>query len=153
MNYQNERLKVLESNFPEGTENFDSGDFLYCFGNATEAILYSTLFLPDIEEFCGRVVLSVPISDPEGRKRFVSAVESEDADREEMVASFNWIEVGYVFSKRRSTDEEDEVLATLIAESWRNLLKGRYPERQFIVRVIPPEETGSTVGVGFVEKW
>ena len=50
-----------------------------------------------------------------------------------------------------TTDEEDSVLAELIAESWRNLLKSRYPERNFTVEILSPQATGSTVGVGFYE--
>lgn len=153
MRFQDERLKVLQTNFPEGTEGFDSEDFLHCFGKTNDAILYSALFLPEIEEFCGRIVLSQALSCPEARKRFISTAKSDDPDRQEGIGSFNWLEVGYLFADRSSSEEEDECLAVIIAECWGNLLKGRYPERQFVVSVIPPEETGSTVGVGFVEKW
>ncbi len=48
-------------------------------------------------------------------------------------------------------EDEDEVLAEFIAEAWRGRLLKLFPERKFIVEVIPPDPTGSVVSVGFKE--
>lgn len=47
--------------------------------------------------------------------------------------------------------EDELLLAKKIATAWDAWLKVKYPNRSFVIRVLSPEETGSTVGVIFFE--
>ena len=154
MNTEQERLSFLKFTYPVGGENFNSEDYLHCHGNAGHAILYSTLFLPAMEEVCGSVLLSGTISDKGTRNRFETL--RKDAENpsalESLEASFNFIELGYQFSGRSAVSEKDEsLLATMVAESWSGILKVRYPTRSFTVEILSPEVTGSITGIHFFE--
>jgi hypothetical protein len=69
----------------------------------------------------------------------------------ELEISFNFLEVSYAFSDRRSSNGGDALLAEFIAEAWRGRLTLLYSPRKFEVSVLSPEQTGSVVGVQFFE--
>lgn len=100
-------------------------------------------------------MLSWSISSAIMRDRFLSAIQQATSTerKEEIESSFNFLEIGDIFqaSGCDTSDAEDEYLAELIAEAWRNLLARRYPDREFVVEVVPAEVTGGTVGVHFFE--
>jgi hypothetical protein len=150
-----ELLEVLHGHFaPDGgDENFRGDDYLHAFGRASEALLYSALFLPDLMEVDGSILLTRGLPHDDRRRDFLAAKRQGNEDLSELEASFNFVEVGYLFGPhgRDISDEEDELLARRIAEAWRGCLKVRYPERKCAVRALSPEETGSTVGVCFYE--
>lgn len=101
--------------------------------------------MPELVEIQGNVLLS-------WHADTAAEAIATSHDKKDTVASFNWIEVGYIFENRTSIDDHgDSILAEAIRESWEAHLLRLYPERRFDVRVLTPEETGSTVGVGFRE--
>lgn len=121
-------------------------DYLHEFGNVQSALLYSILFIPDFVEVDGSVLIKM------GQEETFSAGKKSGAmSLVDLEASFNFIEVPYVFSDRDSTDGEDTMLATRIAEAWRARLTLMFPGRSFRVSVLPPSETGSVIGVQFYE--
>lgn len=153
MDFQ-QRTSILQNHF--GGDGFNSSDFVHAFGQASQAFLYSCLFVPEFVEVHGSVLLESKVSTEHARLRFIELVESNEMKPEEfqgLEASFNMVEVGYLFDApgRDTTDDEDYVLAELIAESWKNSLKARFPCRRFTVEVLSSETTGSTVGVHFYE--
>ncbi len=129
-------------------------ELLSTFGRSSSALLYSALFMPDLIEIDGSILIFWKAWTQELREEFstVRAKKSSSRDVEELESNYNWIEIGDLFEEYDSSDEEDEVLAELVAKSWRSHLKSCYPERVFQVDVLPPEVTGGTVGVQFFEK-
>lgn len=81
--------------------------------------------------------------------RAAKAKGGDDLDR--LLRCCNWLEVPYLFADRRDSAEEVALLAQVIADASRLRLRGLYPERNFEVRVLRPSETGSVIGVRFVE--
>ncbi|TVQ83094.1 MAG: hypothetical protein EA357_07060 [Micavibrio sp.] len=150
-------IDVIERKFEKtvGDEKFDSlGDWLYAAGKASEALLYSTLFMPELVEVDGSVLLAWSILDKSSKKRFLDNLDAGIESREVLEASFNFIEVGYLFNPqgRDTSDAEDELLAELLGNAWAGWLKLSYPERSFKVEVLSADITGSTVGVHFFEQ-
>lgn len=153
--FQEQRLSILRSFFPHWTSKFSTSDLLGEFGKASLAVLYSELFIPDLEDCEGSILLSWSISSEEMASRFRELKKEADPRKlEEIESSFNFIEIGYLFQPqgRDLEEEQDDFLAHLVAEAWKGCLKSRYPERSFIVEVLPPEITGSVVGVHFYER-
>lgn len=150
-----QRTSFLKRYF--GETGFNSSDFIHAFGQASRAILYSCLFIPEFVEVQGSVLLESKISTEDALSRFINLVKDNTMTPEvlqTLEASFNTVEVGYLFNApgRDTTDVEDGILAELIAESWRYSLKARFPEKKFRVEVLSAEVTGSTVGVHFYEE-
>ena len=147
-------LEVLRKLFPSPGESYNSADFIYSFGKASDAILYSLLFMPELVIISNSVLLTSAVSDSENKKKFLSALLKNNSNLSELEASFNFIELGYLFNPagRDTDDDQDLLLAKLIAISWRRHLVDEYPERRFVVEVLTSDITGSTVGVHFYEK-
>lgn len=153
MNITEERMAVLKKHFINDLDT-TSPDILYQFGNPSNALLYSTLFAPDLQEVDNSVLIFWKVFDSDSRQAFLEArkrVKSE-SELEELESNFNWFEVGYIFSDNKFRDEEDMLLAGIIAKCWKGYLSCQYPKRTFVVEVLSPEQTGSTVGVHFYEK-
>jgi hypothetical protein len=128
-------------------------DWLHAHGNAGDAILYSILFMPEVSTVDDSILLAWAVSDREAELRFSDTLTAASISREVLEASFNFVEIGYLFdaSGRDSTNDEDELLACLVRNAWDGWLKLLHPEREFKVEVLPVEVTGSTVGVHFFE--
>ncbi len=76
----------------------------------------------------------------------------------EVEASYNSIEVAYLFMNRNvylNESEDSDIpeikLAHIIADAWADRLKRLYPARVFKVPVLTPEESGSVHSVEFYE--
>lgn len=128
-------------------------DWLHSVGKASEALLYSILFMPELTVVGNSVLLSWSISQESEKDRFLKLLAGGTKELHTLEASFNFIEVGYLFDGfgRDTSDEEDGLLATLICNAWKAWLKASFPERIFCVEVLSEEDTGSTVGVQFFE--
>lgn len=128
-------------------------DWLYSMGKASEALLYSILFMPELLIVESSVLLAWSASQKSEKERFLELLADGSKDIQTLEASFNFIEVGYLFDDagRDMSDEEDELLANLICNAWSGWLKASFPEREFQVEVLSEEDTGSTVGVHFFE--
>lgn len=146
-----ELLRTLRGSFVMDVEGqgFDHWDYLYRFGSTAGALLCARLFVPEFVEMFGCVLLKRDRS--EGEMAALKAAAESGRLSPEFVASFNCVEIGYLFNDRRSSDEDDLVLAKSVAEAWRGRLKLLYPERTFEVVVLTPEETKSVAAVQFRE--
>lgn len=136
--------------------NWDRGDFVHAFGTPAAAILHSALFMPAFVEIGSHVFLNGIGSDlrldPSLAENLVAAKRESEEQLRSTLSSYNWVEVTYLFGgSRPETDEEERLLADLMAEAWRARLALLFPERRFVVRVMEPEETGDSLGVGFEE--
>lgn len=149
-----EITSLLRKYFPSQEDGFSATDFIYSFGRASQAVLYSMLYMPELVEVGGSVLLAWNVPDEEAKQRFLSGLEKTAMSIEELEASFNFVEIGYLFDAagRDTTDEEDELLAKLLANAWKGHLALCYPKRVFVIEVLSPAHTGSTVGLHFFEK-
>jgi hypothetical protein len=130
----------------------DPRDIINQFGDMVSALLYSTIFFPEFVEVSGSVFL---------KDRAPGADESLESDHltiAEVEASYNSIEVVYLFTNRNillneaDYSEAAEIkLAGIIADAWADRLKRLYPSRVFKVSVLTPEESGSDYSVEFYE--
>jgi len=109
--------------------NWNRGDFVHGFGDATSALLHSVLFAPEFVEIAGCVFLR----DFGGNKgedlaaKIVEAKRTFITELQQLVWSHNCLEVGYVIGDPRMSGHEQELLANLMADAWRLRLKGKYP--------------------------
>jgi len=128
-------------------------DFLHSEGKASEALLYSALFSPDLVLLNDSVLLAWMVPDDKSKASFKRLSEKASNSLWKLESSYNFVEVGYLFdaSGRDTSDEEDELLAVRIRDAWRGWLKVTFPNRCFSVEVLSPEITGSCVGVRFFE--
>lgn len=128
-------------------------DFLFTFGSTSNAIMHSTIFTPDFIIINESVLLSW-LALPQIVDSFKKGLIENKFSREGLEAQFNTIEVGYFFGKEEKdiSDENDELLANRIAESWRAWLGYKFPNRHFVVEVLDPEETGDSFEVRFFQK-
>ena len=55
------------------------------------------------------------------------------------------------FCRQPIRRRDDVALAELIAENWRAVLQYKYPQQDWLVKILTPEETGSVIGVSFEE--
>lgn len=128
-------------------------EFVFSFGSARDALLHSVLFQPELSELGDSILLAWNVRDSESQQRFRDAIENDPAGSAKIEASFNFVEVGYLFGPngRNSTDAEDHFLAKLLRDSWDAWLGYSYPNRHFVIEVLGADETGSTVGLHFFE--
>lgn len=148
-------INVLEQKFEgeAGEKPTSLLDWLYSAGKASEALLYSILFMPELLVIENSVLLAWGISQENEKARFLELLASGSKELPMLEASFNFIEVGYLFdgAGRDTSDEEDKLLANLICHAWKGWLKASLPEREFCVEVLSEVDTGSTAGVHFFE--
>lgn len=132
--------------------NFNFEDYVHNYGNVQDALLYSTLFMPELMLFENSVVLRENIDNIESQFRFQEAKKNKSLI--EIESSFNFIEVGYVFSPdgRPKNELEETLLAYRIRDAWEGWLKIQFPNRTFVVEILTPEKTGSSLGIQFYQK-
>lgn len=145
---------LLRRHFSDAAE-LSSGDLLHSHGSASQALLYSVLYVPQFLELGDSIVLRLTVPTKEEEERFLAlrGQVTSSASLEQLEASFNFLETGYIFDAqgRDSSDDEDDVLSHLLVRSWRGLLTTTYPNRRFVVEVVAPEQTGGVVGIQFYE--
>lgn len=148
-NHSKQLLQFLRRHFG-GMENFSLDDYLHAFGKESNALLYWSLFFPELVEVENRVFLNRMVIDKEALK---GEINNTNKSISEIEKSYNFIEIGYLFDceGRDIIDEEELLLAEKIKVSWGAWLKIRYPSRHFLIEILTPEQTGSTVGVQFYE--
>jgi hypothetical protein len=133
----------------EGVEPYDASDFAHQFGNVVDALLYIPLFCPKFIEVEGSVLLDQGASQA---KKFIDAKRASKMSLQDLESSFNFLEMSYAFSNRPAdTEEDDELLAQFLEESWRGRLALLFPSRQFRVSILSPGESGSVTAIQFFE--
>jgi hypothetical protein len=141
-------VATLRQNFPtdEGSSPHNAWDFIHEFGSVDDVLLYAQLFCPEFTEVDGSILLKRVGDNVE--KRFLDAKASGRMPLQELEASFNILEVPYIFSCRQSSDEEIALLAKFLVEAWRARLRYLYEPRKFNVSVVNPDEN---IGIVTVE--
>lgn len=133
--------------------NFSLDDYLHSYGKESHALLYSVLFFPELIEIESSIFLKRNINDESFLKNEILNIKANQKNISEIESNFNFIEIGYLFDcNGRDISEDEEIfLAERIKDSWSGWLKIKYPDRKFIVEILLPHDTGSTVGVQFYE--
>jgi hypothetical protein len=119
-------------------------------------------FQPQTIIVSGRVFLRSPGFSAEPLEKFVeerAKLDKTSASYQDSVNSYNWVtliyELGPLFVRDQIDDERlvcaEETIAEIVRDSWHLWLHHVYPDRQFELRVLSPEETGDGWGVGFEE--
>ncbi len=126
---------------------FDEGDALHAWGDPVHCLMYAQLLWPEFVVVDGHVFLRFFAPEPPAP----GSVPARGTEEPGALAGYNWIEVGYLFASRAGSDEMGRVLANVLREIWSAKLLRDFPDREFSVRVLEPEQTGSVVGVGFEE--
>ena len=148
-------LRSLRSAFPShDTTGFEAFDFIHAFGSGREALLYARLFWPEFIEFRGMVLLKATIETDDDRRRAEGAFEKYNSDVVETEQSLNLVEIPHLFGRRigEADDEEDRLLAEIVAEVWRCRLKTLFPDRHFVVGILEAEDTGGEIAVMFSQE-
>lgn len=129
----------------------EASDLLFEFGDAAQVLLASELYTPRTVEVDGSVLLADSIEDASAQERWSGACRT-NSDRAAVEQSFNLLEVPYSFADRQTLDDDDDdILAQRLAESWRAWLPHVHPGRRFRVLIVGPEEMGSVVALTFSE--
>lgn len=153
MNKTPSKLEIFRQVFGLDSKksSFQSEDYLHAMGAAKAAILYSALFQPEFICIEDSILLAWNVRDEVDRDRFRMCLQEKKYSLEETEASFNFVEIGYIFGPqgRDTNDIEDELLAEIINSAWEAWLAYCYPERKFNVSILTPEVTGSTVAIQF----
>jgi hypothetical protein len=147
-----ELLRALRGRFrfSEGQVPHDPGDMVHEVGKVPEALLYSLLFVPSFAVVADSVLLTYADSGiPED---FLKAKTNTQLSLERLEASFNQVEVGFLFINRNFDDNELRLLAERIAQAWRGALAVFCPDRKMVVRVVPSEENAGDIAVEFFER-
>jgi len=124
----------------------DPLDFIYCGGSPIDALLYYELFFPEFIEFKECVILRSRLSVIGAKDRLISLVEGYKKQSggveqlEKDIASFNFYEVAYVFNDLDCSAKSLDLLADLMAKSWRLKLASEFPQCKFKVVVEPDED-------------
>jgi hypothetical protein len=136
--------------FSEGEVPHDAADMVYEAGKVHEALLYSLLFAPEFSIVDDSVVLTYADYDTE--RRFLEAKKAGSMPLEKLEASFNHVEVEFLFANRDFDSNEERLLAERIATAWRGALSVFCPDRRMVVHIPPPEDYGGNIVVEFFER-
>ena len=132
-------------------KNFSPDDYLHAFGKERDALLYWSLFFPELVEVENSIFLKRMVTNEDELKEEIISSQRSILDIE---TSYNFVEVGYLFGCGDSniSDAEELLLAKKIRLGWDAWLKVKYPNKVFCVEVLGPGQTGSTAGVQFYEQ-
>jgi hypothetical protein len=135
--------------FSEGTAPHDEADMLFEVGKAPEALLYSLLFVPTFLLVQDSVMLTQGSDDIQ--KRFIEAKKAGRISLPCLEASFNRVEISFLFANKDFDDEEEFLLTQRIVEAWQGALMRFCPDRRFVVYIVPAEENAGNIAVEFYE--
>jgi hypothetical protein len=133
------------------TTGFKPLDFIYAEGSPVDALLYSSLFWPELLEVDGAILLRVTVEDDEDLARIRAVVRERGPVETER--RFNLWEFSDLFGNGLADigDEEAELLMTRLVEMWRFRLLAQFPQRRFALEVLAPEDTGGDIAILFYQ--
>jgi hypothetical protein len=135
----------------DGAFTVPTRELLLNFGHAVDALMYYHLFFPKFVEVENSVLLNDDIDCVS--ERFSVQKKTTKLTIDELEASFNFVEVPYMFCPVDvNTDSVIILLCNMLVQSISCRLRYEYPDREFVVSVLSPEESGSVYGVTFSER-
>ena len=145
------RLKEALLRYFADRGSYDVDDFVHAYGDPRQALLLFRVFFPSFSEVEGHVVLSAFLDDDSEPNRLVTRLRASPSETSSVLKGYRWLEVPYMFAETALSDEDDVLLAKMLARSWLAALSMEFPARTWLTRVLNPEETGGVVGVCFDE--
>ena len=145
-------IRTLRRRFSDrDTTGFRVLDFIYAAGSPVDALLYSSLFWPELLEVDGAILLRATVEDDEDLARIRTLV--RELGPVEAERRFNLWEFSDLFGNGLDDigDDEAELLMTRIAEMWRCRLHTRFPGRRFAVELLASEDTGGDIAIVFYQ--
>jgi hypothetical protein len=144
-------LERFLTRFEGDTTAFDYFDLLHRDGSPFWALFYSRLFFPVFVKIDDMILLPEVVDTDEAIERLKKALAASNGDRTSVEKSFNRTDIELMFGKRvgDTDDEEDCELARRIAAAWRMCLQRDFPDRQMVVILETPKESGGTFGLTF----
>ncbi|WP_158718223.1 hypothetical protein [Streptomyces albus] len=142
-------LAVLRAAIPE-LEAETMPQALAEIGSVTEAIPYRWLFWPAMIEVAGAVFVDLYGAGEEEIKRRLRAACASGGVKDQsgwnrLVASFNYFEIGNIFSSWRGSQDSDEQVQLALAESliepWNAKISALFPESRAKARIAAPDPT------------
>ncbi len=131
--------------FSEGQVPHDADDMLHEVGKPQEALLYSLLFVPELCAVDGSVLL---LNGSGNRQRqFLEAKAKDQMPLDRLEASFNSVEIPFLFLDQDFGDGEEMLIAEKIAEAWRRALVTLYPDRRLVVNIVPAQDNAGNITV------
>jgi len=129
----------------EEPTNFTSLDFVGSLGCISDALLYSKLFLPDLIEIEGMVLLKDFVEDAGGPESVRQLLAEGGGDPTTLEKRVNCLQINLSFPVRRPQDiaGDDHLLARELATSWTLILQKNYPDRRFMAQVLDEDGEAS----------
>ncbi|BDZ53061.1 hypothetical protein GCM10025870_01340 [Agromyces marinus] len=142
-----ERDEILRVAFP-WVDGAVPADYRWNIGTPVHALLYGSLYWPDLFEFGGAVFVSVWGND---RRDTIERLTSPSSDSspfvrswKESVDSFNVFELPYLFGgagdDRELERRAEAALADVLVQTWVARLRASYPQRTFDVRHLTADD-------------
>ena len=145
-------IRTLQRRFSDrDTTGFRLRDFIYAEGSPVDALLYSSLFWPELLEVDGAILLRATVEDDDGLARIRAVVRERGPVETER--RFNLWDFSDLFGNGLAdiNDDEAELLMTRLAEMWRCRLHAQFPDRRFALEVLTPEDTGGDIAILFYQ--
>ena len=145
-------IRRLQRRFSDrDTTDFRLLDFIYAEGSPVDALLYSSLFWPELLAVDGAILLRATVEDDDELARVRAVVRERGPAETER--RFNLWEFSNLFGNGLADigDDEAELLMTRLAEMWRCRLHARFPGRRFVLEVLAPEDTGGDIAILFYQ--
>jgi len=137
----------------QDTSGFNCFDFAYAFGSLKDAMIYSKVFCPDFVLFRDMVFLASAVEDDEDASRVVGLLDDAGKDPQTIETSFNITEISNLVGQKEDCEDEmvDLMLARVLCETWGALLRSKFPNRSFLVKIIPAFENNDETAVTFFQ--
>ena len=125
-------------------------DDLSAYCTMSVALICYKLFFPTFVEIEGSVLLDGIT--PDLHQKFLAAVTKSHLKISEIEESFNFLEVGYAFKQEVvATSVLETSMVSALHRAWTRHLADFYPEREFRVSILSPDESGSVHSITFSE--
>ena len=118
-------------------------------GSVTEAIPYRWLFWPEVIRVFGVVIVDLEGIGEEAVEQRIRAARNSQRFRgsverwNELIDSFNYFEIGALFSRWKGSQDSSEdvqlALASSLIEPWTAKIRASFPESRATVRIAQPE--------------
>ncbi|MEM6454053.1 MAG: hypothetical protein AAF772_03070 [Acidobacteriota bacterium] len=134
------------------TNGFDRLDFLSAFGSPVDAIMYLGLFWPECVCYKDMVFRADALEDDEDRADVDEALERLGGNKTEVEKRFSILDMPCgVFSRDLGENDDalDQYLVGQIAQMWNFRLHSLFPDREFAVEIVKPEDNNQEYGVWF----
>lgn len=152
MELDKKALMALRRLHPGRPLSWTADDYLHEVCAPQQALLAAAgLLFPEFVTVSGSVFLAHALPVADDLEELSRRLQESDSPSD-IETSYNRVEIGYAFSDRSLSEEEDGILAEYVRMGWSGKLSAEFPSRTFSVRVLPAVQAiGEVVCVTFSE--